>query len=213
VVAGPRRVTAEPRLALTPIAVGIWLEGEEPSDPTGALGRKRHRGASPSVRNRSARGHRYTPTKGSNPVSRDVAADCLRRADGPPTQGERRAPARLTFSARAAWFPLVQTATRRRSSRGVDSVCGLGGWEAPGRSTRRPAQDLRGWLEFAWSRAREPLSFDDVIEGSVTGLDGQYPKDSESCSKVSPTESCASRSVVNRLPVGCQNSVHTPELT
>jgi hypothetical protein len=109
-------------------------------------------------------------------VSRDVAADCLRQADGPPTQGERRAPARLTFSAGAAWFPLVQTATRRRSSRGVDSVCGLGGWEAPERSTRRPAQDLRGWLEFAWSRAREPLSFDDVIEGSVTGLDGQYPK-------------------------------------
>jgi hypothetical protein len=30
-------------------------------------------------------------------MSRGVAADCLRQADGPPTQGERRAPARLTF--------------------------------------------------------------------------------------------------------------------
>ena len=98
-----------PRLALTPIAVGIWLEGEEPSDPTGALGRKkRHRRASPSVRNRSARGHRSTPNEGSNPVSRDVAAECLRQADGPPTQGERRAPTRLTSSVRAAGFPLVK---------------------------------------------------------------------------------------------------------
>jgi len=69
---------------------------------------KRHRGTSPSVRNRSARGHRYTPHKASNPVSRDVAADCLRQADGPPTQGERRAPAQLTFSARAVGFPLVK---------------------------------------------------------------------------------------------------------
>jgi hypothetical protein len=30
-------------------------------------------------------------------------------------------------------------------------------------------------LEIAWSHVREPLDFDDVIEWSVTGLDGQYP--------------------------------------
>ena len=29
--------------------------------------------------------------------------------------------------------------------------------------------------DFAWSRAREPLCLDDVVEGAVTGLDGQYP--------------------------------------
>ena len=47
------------------------LEGEEPSDATGALGRKkRQSGASPSVRNRSARGSGYPANKGSNPVSR-----------------------------------------------------------------------------------------------------------------------------------------------
>ena len=55
----------------TPIAVGMSLEGEEPSDATGALGRKkRQSGASPSVRNRSARGSGYPANKGSNPVSR-----------------------------------------------------------------------------------------------------------------------------------------------
>jgi hypothetical protein len=32
-VAEPRRATITARLALSPIAVGIWLEGEEPSDP------------------------------------------------------------------------------------------------------------------------------------------------------------------------------------
>jgi hypothetical protein len=46
--------------------------------------------------------------QGSNPVSRDLAAECLRQADGPPAQGERRAPARVTLSAPADNFPLVQ---------------------------------------------------------------------------------------------------------
>ena len=51
------------------------------------------------------------------------------------------------------------------------------------RSDRRARPDARskdrasalaqysGGLEIAWSHAREPLDFDDVIEGSVTGLD------------------------------------------
>jgi hypothetical protein len=38
-----------------------------------------------------------------------LAAECLRQADGPPTQGRGRAPARVTLSAPAANFPLVQT--------------------------------------------------------------------------------------------------------
>jgi len=50
--------------------------------------KKRQSGASPSVRNRSARGSGYPANKGSNPVSRGLAAECLRQADGPPTQGE-----------------------------------------------------------------------------------------------------------------------------
>ena len=55
------------------------------------------------------------------------------------------------------------------------------------RSDRRARPDARskdrasalaqysGGLEIAWSHVREPLDFDDVIEWSVTGLDGQYP--------------------------------------
>ena len=41
-------------------------------------------------------------------------------------------------------------------------------------SMGRSAQ-YSGGLEIAWSHVREPLDFDDVIEGSVTGLNGQYP--------------------------------------
>ena len=46
----------------------IWLEGEEPSDPIEApLAAKEGKEAPRrQVRNRSARGHRYTPNKGSN---------------------------------------------------------------------------------------------------------------------------------------------------
>jgi hypothetical protein len=82
---------------------------------------KRHRGASPSVRNRSARGHAYTPNKGSNPVEpglgRRMPAATLR----PASPGKRGvpAPARVTLSARASNFPLVKTATGQRSSWGV----------------------------------------------------------------------------------------------
>jgi len=69
---------------------GIWLEGDAPSDATGTFGRKkRQRGASPSVRNRSARGHRYTPNKASNPMSRDVAADACGKLTTRQAQGRR----------------------------------------------------------------------------------------------------------------------------
>jgi hypothetical protein len=67
-----------------------WLEGDEPSDLTGALGRKRRqRGASPSVRNRSARGHRYTPDKGSNPVSRGWPPNACGKLTARQAQGRR----------------------------------------------------------------------------------------------------------------------------
>jgi hypothetical protein len=37
----------------------------------------------------AARAYGKSPNKGRNPVSRDVAAECLRQADGPPTQGHK----------------------------------------------------------------------------------------------------------------------------
>jgi hypothetical protein len=108
-VAESRMATITARLALTPIAVGIWLAGEEPSDPTSALPAQKGKEA-PRRQSGTARLEDIVTrrTKAVNPVSRDVAADCLRRADGPPTQGERRAPARAILSAAAADFPLVK---------------------------------------------------------------------------------------------------------
>jgi hypothetical protein len=71
-------VDALPRLALTPIAVGIWLEGEEPSDVTGALGRKKGK-AAPRRQSGTARLEDlvYPPNKGSNPEAARHAPDSL----------------------------------------------------------------------------------------------------------------------------------------
>jgi len=72
---------------------GIRLEGEEPSDPTGALpARKGKEAPRRQWGNRSARGHAYTPHKRSNPVNRDVAADCLRASRRPANPGREACP-------------------------------------------------------------------------------------------------------------------------
>jgi len=105
---GCRAASSEwrPRLALTPIG-GRHLAQGEPSPQAPCPPKKAERPRC-QVRNRSARGHGYTPNKGSNPVSRDVAADCLRQADGPPTQGERRAPARFDLFGTSGRVPAGQ---------------------------------------------------------------------------------------------------------
>jgi hypothetical protein len=46
-----------------------------------------------------------------------LAAECLRQAGGPPTQGERRAPARVTFRHQRLTSRWSKTATRQRSTR------------------------------------------------------------------------------------------------
>ena len=55
-------------------------------------------------------GLRLPAEQNGNPLSRDVAAERLRQADGPPAPrgGDRRAPARVSLSAAAADFPLLQ---------------------------------------------------------------------------------------------------------
>jgi hypothetical protein len=68
---------------------GIWLEGRRAErSHRRPWPQKRQRGASPSVGNPSARGLGYPPNKARNPSSRDVAAECLRQADGPPSPGQ-----------------------------------------------------------------------------------------------------------------------------
>jgi hypothetical protein len=57
-----------------------------------------------------------------------------------------------------------------------------------------------GGLEIAWSHVREPLDFDDVIEGSVTGLDGQYPIQLGVLLEGVADRERGIPSVVNRLP-------------
>jgi hypothetical protein len=72
------------------------------------------------VRNRSARGHRYTPNpKGSNPVSRDLAADACGEASRV-LCGEKAAGLQLVWD-------LFNHAVRAcRLGRQMPGTCGLG---------------------------------------------------------------------------------------
>ena len=72
------------------------------------------------VRNRSARRHRYTPNpKGSNPVSRDLAADACGKLTA--HQPRERGVPRLEgpFRHQRPTSRSFKTATRQRSSRRV----------------------------------------------------------------------------------------------
>src|SRR6185437_2802231 len=75
----------------------------------------------------------------------------------------------------------------KRGSYMFETPVSMGRSAQSSRSDRRARPDARskdrasalaqysGGLEIAWSHIREPLDFDDVVEWSVTGLDGQYP--------------------------------------
>jgi len=72
----------------------------------------------------------------------------------------------------------------KRGSYMFETPVSMGRSAQSSRSDRRARPDARskdrasalaqysGGLEIAWSHAREPLDFDDVIEWSVTVLDG-----------------------------------------
>jgi hypothetical protein len=127
--------------------------------------RKAKRRLAVSQRNLSARGPTYPP---SNTGNREpgLGRRCLRQADDPakPRVGDRRAPARMTLSAAAADFPLVQNGpyaahqSGRSLSLGPGTAEALGVRSPPGPLVLAPAADDEVYLAaFRKHRQRSGL--------------------------------------------------------